>query len=171
MWKFYLFISTSLFLLDIATKRLIDRAFSLHESVEVIPGFFDLTYVRNEGIAFGLFRGSAWAGKSHLLSGVAVLAVVFILYYGTKVPAEKKSVRLALALMLGGILGNFTDRLAHSYVIDFLDFHLFGYHWYTFNLADAAMTVGVLLLTADILDLVGVASKLRQNRPPGPPAL
>jgi signal peptidase II len=163
VWKLYLAISSSLFLLDVASKRLVARAFYLHESTEVIPGFFDLTYVRNEGVAFGLFRDATWTWKPFLLSAVAVLAVALIIYYGTRVPPQKKAVHTALAAILGGILGNFTDRLINGYVIDFLDFHVSTYHWPTFNVADAAITVGVIVLTIDTLDLVGAASKLGQK--------
>lgn len=144
--SFYILIATGVFFLDVVTKWMAARKLQLYESVEIIPNLFDLTYVQNTGIAFGLFRDAAWRWKGLLLSAIAVATVIIIVYYSRKVPVEKKYVHLALALVLGGILGNLFDRALYGYVIDFLDFHWYEYHWPTFNVADSAITVSMILL-------------------------
>lgn len=149
--RLYLWVSLAIFLTDILTKWLVVSSMILHDSIEVIPNFFDLTYVQNRGVAFGMLRNVNWGWKLPVLSGVAMLAVALIFYYGSKVPPQNKLLHLALALVLGGIFGNLSDRLVNGYVIDFLDFHLFNFHWPTFNVADSAITVGVILLMLDTL--------------------
>ena len=144
----YLLISLSVFLTDVATKWLVVHSMYLHDSIDIIPHFFSFTHVHNPGVAFGMLR-NPWGGKILLLSTVAVLAVCLILYYGSKVPAQNKVLHWALALVLGGILGNLSDRLFNGYVIDFLDFHLGAWHWPAFNVADAAICVGVGLMLID----------------------
>ncbi len=145
--RFYILIASGVFLLDRITKAMALRKLRFRGPIEIIPNFFDLTYVQNSGIAFGLFRESSWAGKSFLLSVIAVVTMAVVVYYTRKIPRDKKYVHTALALILGGILGNLFDRIRDGYVIDFLDLHWYEYYWPTFNIADSAITVSMVLLT------------------------
>jgi signal peptidase II len=131
---------------DIITKLIVKNTAWLHYH-PVIEGFFTIRYVRNEGIAFGLLHDLQSEWKPIVLSIMAVVAVVIVLYYVFTTPTREKRLFLSLGLLLGGILGNFTDRLLHQHVIDFLEFHWSDrFAWPTFNIADAAITTGVLLI-------------------------
>ncbi|MBI1748026.1 MAG: signal peptidase II [Acidobacteria bacterium] len=149
--RFYLLVSSVIFLTDTLTKFLVVGQLVLHESVEIIPRLFSLTYVQNSGVAFGLLRNADWGGKLPVLCSVALLAAGVIIYYASKVSLRHRMLHWALALVLGGILGNLLDRLVHGYVIDFIDLYVFDFHWPTFNVADSAITIGVILLMLDTL--------------------
>jgi len=129
--------------LDLLTKWWVKNTAWLHYH-RVIDGFFTIHYVRNEGIAFGLFHANPSVWKPVILSFLAAAAAIMVLYYiWTSTPAER-GVQLFLGLLLGGILGNFSDRLWRGYVVDFLEFHWQDrFAWPTFNVADAAITCGV----------------------------
>jgi len=147
----YFLVSLAVLLLDQWTKGVVMRTFQVHESREVISGLFDLTYVQNSGAAFGLFASVDSSAKAIILNSVAVL--VFLIVSGYALRTSHKSVRLQLgfALILGGAVGNLMDRVRFQYVVDFLDFHVSGHHWPAFNVADAAICVGVGLLFLDML--------------------
>ncbi len=118
--------------------------------VELIPGFLRFSYWENSGVAFGLFDGTASAWKPYILAALAVAAVLVIFVYSRHVPAERRLLRASLAVMTGGILGNFVDRLIRGVVVDFIDFHIHdAFHWPTFNVADSAITIGIALLLID----------------------
>ncbi|PYV15614.1 MAG: signal peptidase II, partial [Acidobacteria bacterium] len=88
--------------------------------------------------------------KPYILALMAVVAVVVIIAYGARMPSQRRLLQLALAVTLGGILGNFTDRLMHGFVVDFVELHLYeAYSWPTFNVADSAITIGIALLLID----------------------
>ncbi|MEX1159169.1 MAG: signal peptidase II [Thermomicrobiales bacterium] len=110
--------------------------------VEIIPGLLQLTFVRNTGSAFGLFQGN-----SEILKVLAIGAVVALLVYYVRSAARDWALSLALGLQLGGALGNIIDRFIHGYVVDFIDVPRFP----TFNVADSAITVGVVLLMWSLL--------------------
>lgn len=105
--------------------------------IPVIPGVFRLFYVQNTGAAFGIFQGN-----SPVLAVLAVLVVLFLLFYFRRWIAESSWLALAIGLQLGGAIGNILDRLQHGFVVDFIDFRYFP----TFNVADSAITVGVIIL-------------------------
>ena len=129
--------------LDLLTKWWVKNTAWLHYH-EVIEGFFAIHFVRNEGIAFGLFHSNPSAWKPVILAFLAVAAAIMVLYYIWTSPPGERGVQLLMGLLLGGILGNFCDRLWRGYVVDFLDFHWQDrFAWPTFNLADAAITCGV----------------------------
>ena len=112
------------------------------------PIGFDLTMVWNRGVTFGLLSGQgAW---HHLfLAGVAVVVALFLLRWMAR--AETRGIALALGTVIGGAVGNVIDRLRFGAVADFLDLHAWGWHWYVFNVADAAIVCGVLFLVGDAL--------------------
>jgi signal peptidase II len=142
-------ISGGIIALDQLTKLYIHTRFHLHESKQVIPGFFDITYVRNFGAAFGIFTTMPANLREMFFLIIPVVAmVVIVTILRTTKDAEKIQI-LALSLIFGGAVGNYIDRLRFKYVIDFLDFHWRDvYHWPAFNVADSAIVcgVGVLLL-------------------------
>lgn len=135
-----LLLSIAIIVLDQITKTLVALKFHLSESIVLIPGFFSLTYVRNTGAAWGMLGG--WNGVLVALSAVVlVLLIVFRRSFLT----DSLIHRLSLGLMLGGIAGNLFDRIRFQYVVDFLDFYWTTHHFPAFNVADAAICVGVAL--------------------------
>jgi signal peptidase II len=147
----YLLVATVALGLDRWTKALIQKRFSLNESISVIDGFFNITYVRNTGVAFGIFDPLSLPAKSVLLSVFTAFAVVVVITYSVRTPLRNRLLQIALALILGGAVGNLYDRLAYGYVIDFLEFYVGAYHWPSFNIADSAISIGVVLLALEIL--------------------
>lgn len=134
------------FALDAITKWWVHGTPWLHY-FPVIKGFFTIHYVRNEGIAFGLLHSTQSPWKPILLSLMAVIAVLIVVYYLWTNSIAERSVMWSLALLEGGILGNFSDRLLRGYVVDFLELHWRNsFSWPTFNVADAAITCGVFII-------------------------
>jgi len=135
---------------DQATKYLVRHNLDLHTAVPVVGDFFRLTYVENSGIVFGIKVG----GALPLFTVLSIAATILILYYFYRERASHLGVRISLALILGGAVGNLIDRLVFGRVVDFLDFGVGEYRFFVFNVADSAVTVGValfLLLTTFIL--------------------
>jgi len=116
-------------------------------SVAVLP-FFNLTMVWNTGITFGLFRADGWLGRL-VLDGVALAIVGLLLNWLRQDPS--RLVVIAIGLIAGGAAGNLHDRIAYGAVADFLHFHLYGYSWYVFNVADASIVCGGIAIAADAL--------------------
>lgn len=132
--------------LDLLTKWLVASSIWLHY-YPVLDGYFTIHYVQNEGIAFGLFHSLESTWKPIILSGMAIVAVGVVIYYVLTTPLQERLVFVSLGLLFGGILGNFFDRLLNRHVTDFLEFHWRdAFAWPTFNIADAAITLGVLLI-------------------------
>ena len=146
----YLVFVAAVLALDRWTKLLIQSRLDLDDTVSVIDGFFNITYVRNTGVAFGIFSSISSPAKSVLLSAFAGLAAVLVIGYSLRTPIGNRLVHVALALILGGALGNLYDRVAYGYVVDFLEFYLRTYHWPSFNVADSAISIGVILLAIGI---------------------
>lgn len=128
---------------DQLTKFIVDRWMPLHHSIPIIDGFFNLTYVRNTGAAFGIFAGSAEIFRRPFLIAVSIFASGFIVVMLRRLPEKEKGLTTALAFILGGAVGNLIDRVVYGEVIDFLDCYWSNYHWPAFNLADSFITVGV----------------------------
>lgn len=136
---------------DQATKALVRARLPLHESVTVIPGFFDLTHVRNTGAAFGLLNTVDFAYKPVVMVLVAVVALLAVGVYAFTLPPGQRLARWGLALILGGAIGNLIDRATAGFVVDFVDVYWRGIHFWAFNVADSAITVGVTLMLLDVL--------------------
>ncbi len=128
------------------TKYIVEQKLPLHRSVEVIPGFFHLTHVRNTGGAFGIFGGNKGGLGSLLFIGVSLIAIAIILILFFKMKKEEESLCLPFSLVLAGAIGNLIDRFRFGEVIDFLDFQIFSFHWPAFNIADSAICIGIGLL-------------------------
>jgi signal peptidase II len=134
---------------DQGTKQYVDATFNLYESRPVVEGFFNLTYVRNSGAAFGILsrRDPEFLRLFFLsVTGVALLVVVF---YYSRIPWSQRLTLCGLGLIMGGALGNGIDRYTIGQVIDFLDVYVGDYHWPAFNVADSAICIGVSLLLID----------------------
>ena len=145
----YLLLALGVFVADQWTKWWVEANLTLHRPVEVIPGFLNLTHVENPGVAFGLFSNlDSRVGPILLMVlGFAALAVVGVYY--SRIDPDQKLVLAALSLVLGGAVGNLTDRAISGSVTDFIDAYYASYHWHTFNVADSAITIGVLLILVD----------------------
>jgi signal peptidase II len=146
-----LWIAIAVVALDQATKAMVKARLPLHESVTVIPGFFDLTHVRNTGAAFGMLDNTNFAYKPALMVIIALVALGAVASYALTLPAAQRIARYGLALILGGAVGNLIDRAAMGYVVDFVDVYWRGVHFWAFNVADSAITVGVVLMLLDVL--------------------
>ena len=155
-----LWISGLIVVLDQAAKALVRSRFELHESLEVIPGIFSLTRVHNYGVAFGLMNAAEFPFKTVLLSLVAAGALSVLMLYAGTLPVEQRIARAGLGLIAGGAAGNLIDRIGAGYVVDFVDLYWQGWHFWAFNVADAAITIGVALMLLDLLDV-------RTRRVPG----
>ena len=136
-------VSGSLFALDVVTKELVQRELTFRESVNVLGDVVRLTYIVNEGAAFGLHLGDASKTVFLALSSLAAVLVLGVYFVGAD---EGWLKRFALALILGGALGNIRDRILYGSVVDFIDIGVGSYRWPIFNVADIAVTVGAILL-------------------------
>jgi len=138
---------------DQLTKAQISDAFTLYQIRPVIDGFFNLTYITNTGAAFGIMARSGGVLRAWVLCGVAVLALVALVFAWRHLWASHYLYSPSIGMVAGGAVGNLIDRVRLGAVIDFLDFYLGKYHWPAFNVADSAITVGVFLfILAGILE-------------------
>ena len=133
-------------ILDILTKGYIVTHFPLYSSRPVIPGLFNLIHIQNKGVAFGILGGAAPVWRDILLLLFPIVAMSGILIFAFFYHQQKAGILLSLGGILGGALGNLIDRLRFRGVIDFLDIYWGNYHWPAFNVADSAITLGVLFL-------------------------
>src|ERR1700722_17148457 len=147
----YLLLVVLTLVLDRWSKSLIRARFDLNGSLPIIDGVFNITYVRNTGVAFGIFSTVSSPAKAVLLSLFAAAAVLFVIVYSLRSPVRNWWLQVALALILGGALGNLYDRVSYGYVVDFLQIFIGSYEWPSFNVADSAVSCGVVLLAFEIL--------------------
>lgn len=138
-------------LADQVTKPLVRAAVGEHESVTIVPGVLSLVHVRNTGAAFGMLNQVAFPYKTPMLITVGLVALVGIGVYAASLPVQHRLARIGLALILGGAVGNLIDRVRSGYVLDFVDVYWREYHFWAFNVADSAITVGVIALILDLL--------------------
>jgi len=142
-WLRWLILSGVVIALDQFTKVLLTSTFRLGESLKLTP-FFDLVLVLNRGAAFS-FLSDAGGWQRWFFIALALIISIWIVFL-LKIHAAEKLFPLALSLVLGGALGNVIDRVNHGAVVDFLSFHLAGYYWPAFNVADSAISAGVVLI-------------------------
>jgi len=132
-------------LIDQITKLIVTSNFELNHSISLIDNFFSLTFVRNNGAAWSIFSGNRL-----FLIIIGFLAIILIYKYFIKNRKLRKFEIITYGLLLGGIIGNLIDRIVFGYVIDFLDFLIFGYNFPVFNLADTFIVVSVFLIIVDV---------------------
>lgn len=149
--SFHFLIAALVVALDRTAKWAVAKNISLHDSIQIIPGFFRLTHVENRGAAFGLFADSPsdWKIAALVLFSIVALAIVSVLLWRNS--HSMHSTGIGLALILGGAVGNLWDRLLSGRVVDFLLFYIGPYQWPAFNVADSAIVVGAGLLVVEIL--------------------
>jgi signal peptidase II len=143
----------SIVFVDQVTKFLVRAAIPLYSKRSIIPNLLDFTHVQNTGAAFGLLNAADFPYKSALMIAIATLALVAISLYARQLGNDEKLSRYGLALILGGAFGNLIDRALAGYVIDFVDVYWGEAHFWAFNIADAAITIGAILV---LLEMVGV---------------
>jgi len=144
---------------DQATKALVRWQLSLHDSVSIVPDLLNLTHVQNSGAAFGILNSAEFPFKSAIMLAVATAAFVAIAYYASRLPERERLARIGLTVVLGGAVGNLIDRAAFGYVVDFVDVYWGTWHFWAFNVADAAITVGAGLV---LLDLLGTRRRVSE---------
>ena len=145
-------IAAMVVLFDRVTKIWIVSHIKLGHAIVVIPKVFRLTHVLNTGAAFSMFEGSTSPTLvRNLLIGFSIVAVVVVLLLIWKMGRSITQTSVALALILGGAVGNLYDRIRFAYVVDFLEVHIIHYHWPDFNVADSAIVVGACLLLLEML--------------------
>jgi len=128
-------------IIDIVSKILVSNLLEEQVSINIIHNFFNLTYVKNTGAAWSIMDDKSYLVL--IISGLIILGLVLYIY---KNKSENKFEKFAYAMILGGAFGNFVDRIVYGYVIDFLDFTLFGYSYPIFNFADVFIVLGVIFL-------------------------
>jgi signal peptidase II len=145
--------------LDQVTKYIVEKQVRLFEVITVIPGFFNITHVRNKGAAFSLFASSPMVFRSLFFIAVSIIAVVVLVFLIRK--TNERLQVAAFSLIAGGAVGNLIDRIRYGEVVDFIQWYVKSYYWPSFNVADSAITVGVVLLAYDML--FGSSAKHQQT--------
>lgn len=156
-----MWLSTVVLFLDQIVKMLIRPKLGLYESISLIPGFFSLTRIHNTGAAFGLMDGVDFPFKAAVLALVQTTALIGLAVYISAIASDQRLTRTGLALVIGGAAGNLIDRVRFGYVLDFFDFYWRGWHFWAFNVADAAISIGVALM---ILEMLGMGRYYRVSR-------
>jgi signal peptidase II len=150
-WRMgYLLASFGIYMVDQVTKAWAMRALRFGNEQTIIRGFLNFVYTENRGIAFGQLQESGAFGRWFFVV-LAIAAALTVLYYFLRTPRNDDRVLGACALLLAGIAGNLTDRVRLGYVIDFIVLHAGSWHWPTFNVADASISIGALLLAYDLI--------------------
>jgi signal peptidase II len=147
----WLWLSVLVIILDQASKLTVEGLMQLYQSIPLLP-YFNLTYVHNTGAAFS-FLSEAGGWQRWFFAGLAVFISLTIMVWLAKLKQHETLLAVALALVLGGAVGNLIDRLAYGYVIDFIDVYYQNWHWPAFNIADSAITIGVVLMIAESFGL------------------
>jgi signal peptidase II len=149
--KLDLVLGLSIVALDQLTKLWVRRAIPLHDTIEVIPGLLNLTHVRNTGTAFGFLNAVDFPYKSAVIVGVALLALVMIVAYARQIASETPLGRVAFTFIVSGAVGNLIDRALVGSVVDFVDAYQGSFHFWAFNVADSAITIGAILMLLDLM--------------------
>jgi signal peptidase II len=136
---------------DQATKAMVRAALPVHETIAVIPGFFNITHALNSGAAFGFLDGTDFPYKTVIIAVIATAALIGVGIYAASLSHHQLVARIGLALIVGGAAGNLIDRVLAGSVVDFADFYFRDWHFWAFNVADSAISIGVTMLILDML--------------------
>ena len=150
-----LFASAIMVLADQISKTVIRLTMTLYESITVIPGFFHLTYITNDGMAFGI----NFPFGIYIFSTISIILTIILFFYLWTIREESILIRSGVAMILAGAIGNLIDRLLLGEVVDFLDFMIGDLHWYVFNFADSYVTIGMGIILYDSI----ILEKKRQS--------
>jgi len=150
-FRWPLIIAILVALVDQITKAAVVSRLPLHTSVPVVENMVNLIHIRNTGAAFGFMNTVDIPFKSTIMTLVGGVALFVILAYTVKLPPEEKVAKIGLAMITGGAIGNLIDRATAGYVVDFVDIYWLDYHFWAFNVADAAITLGVLTIILELL--------------------
>lgn len=154
--KKLIFLTLIFIFIDQLSKGLVNLYMYLNQSINIIPNFFNLTYVRNIGAAFSILPGSRWL---FVILSIIALNIIYIFFINNKKLNTKEII--IFSLLQGGIIGNLIDRILYGYVIDFLDFNIFGLDFAIFNLADIFIVISIILLII-VGDKDGIFSRKRK---------
>jgi signal peptidase II len=151
--RLYWWLTLAVITVDQLSKAIVNWKVAVFDSVTIIPGLVDLTHVQNKGVAFGLLNDApiGLRQKAAVTTLLAVLALAGIGLYARHIRPEERLARAGLSLILGGAIGNLLDRLTRGFVIDFVDVYWRGWHFWAFNVADASITIGAVLVFLDLL--------------------
>jgi signal peptidase II len=149
--RLHLQVIGTIVILDQLVKWLVGSRLDEFASIVVIPGLFNLTRVHNTGVAYGILDGVDFPGQTVVLALVATAALVGLAVYASALADDQRLTRAGLSLVIGGAAGNLVDRFRFGYVLDFFDVYQGSWHFWAFNVADAAISVGVSLMILDIL--------------------
>jgi signal peptidase II len=152
----------SIVVLDQLTKFMVKATIPLYSKKVIIPNLLDFTHVQNTGAAFGLLNAAEFPYKSAVMIGIATLALVAISLFARQLGNDEKLSRYGLALILGGAFGNLLDRAIAGYVVDFVDVYWGNAHFWAFNVADAAISIGAVLV---LMDMIGIGRPQHASRP------
>jgi signal peptidase II len=145
-YRILIWVSFIIVVLDQWTKWLVLSNMGLYDSFPIIPNFFSLTHIHNTGGAFGFMANQAPLIRQILFHGVSLISLGVIVYFYHKSPVEYPFLLTSLSLIFGGAVGNLIDRFRIGEVVDFLDVYIGTWHWPAFNVADSAVSVGVVVL-------------------------
>jgi signal peptidase II len=154
-----LWLPLAVVIVDQVTKAIVRATLPLHSNREIVPGFLDFTHVRNTGAAFGILNAVDFPLKSVVIAVIATAALVGVGLYAASLAHHQIVARIGLALIIGGATGNLLDRIVAGSVVDFVDVYWQSHHFWAFNVADSAITVGVAIMILDMLDVGTHVSK------------
>lgn len=136
---------------DQITKAIILKTMELHQSIPVVPGFFSITHIHNPGGAFGFLANQNQGVRDLIFLVVSSFAIILIFYFYKNTPKTHSFLAIGLALIFGGAISNLIDRIRLGKVVDFLDFYIKDLHWPAFNVADSAISIGMVIFVFHIL--------------------
>jgi len=155
-----LWLPLAVVLVDQATKALVRELLPLYSTVSIVPGLLDFTHVRNTGAAFGFLNAADFPFKTTVIAAIATAALIAVGLYSASLAMHQRVARIGLALIVGGAAGNLLDRVITGSVVDFVDVYWRTYHFWAFNVADSAITIGVAIM---ILDMLGVRAHVSET--------
>jgi signal peptidase II len=154
-----LWLPLAVVIVDQSTKAIVRAMLPLHSNREIVPGFLDFTHVRNTGAAFGILNAVDFPLKTVVIAVIATAALIGVGLYAASLAHHQWVARLGLSLILGGAAGNLLDRIVSGSVVDFVDVYWQSHHFWAFNVADSAITIGVAIMILDMLDVGTHVSK------------
>lgn len=143
------YFSVLIVVLDQLTKFIVHSTMNLYDSIQVVPYLLNFTYIRNEGIAFGIY----FEGAETIFIALPILITIYLFYLLKSEEFQDKFSQIGLFLIIAGAVGNIIDRIFRGYVVDFIDIYVFNYHWPAFNIADSCISIGFVILIFNILFL------------------